>query len=233
MSGSRPANSSDSPRRAREAARAAAPARRHPTGNRARQAARASRARRRRTGWIITLALIVAVTGTILGLHLAAGPSSSGSTASPVAVTGKPAPDGEFTNVAGQQISIASLRGHPTLLWFVATWCPSCQTGAQAMAQNINRFKAAGVNVVTLELYQDLGQSGPSIDKFGSTLAGPDYNTPTWQFGTATAALTRSYDPKAYLDIYYLLDRTGTITYINGSPGATMNELLAHASSLR
>lgn len=202
------------------------------SGRRAREAARV-KARRRRTGWIATLVVLVAVVGTVLGLHFASSSSpSAGAAAVRVAAAGQPAPDGNFTTVAGQDVSVSSLRGHPTLLWFVATWCSSCQTGAKAVAANIDRFKAAGARVVTLELYQNLGQSGPGIDQFGQQLAGPAYNTADWQFGTASQPLTRSYDPKAYLDIYYLLDRNGNVVYVNGSPGSTMSDLLTQVGKL-
>lgn len=200
------------------------------SARRAREAARRASARRRRTGWITAVILLVAVVGTVLGLHLRAGPSSTAAT--PTAAVGHPAPGGQFTTVSGQPVDVASLRGHPTLLWFVATWCSSCQTGVKAVAANIDRFAAAGTRVVTLELADNLGQSGPSIDQFGRQLAGPAYRNPNWQFGTASQALTRSYDPKAYLDIYYLLDRDGNVVYVNGSPGSTMPNLLAEVAKL-
>lgn len=149
-----------------------------------------------------------------------------------MSTVGRPAPEGTFTTVSGRQVSVADLRGRPTVLWFVTTWCPSCQTGAKAVAANLDKFKQAGVRVVTVELYKNLGQSGPSIDQFGQTLAGTAYNTADWQFGTASDAMTRSYDPKAYLDVYYLLDRGGNITYVNGSPASTMSDLLTQARKL-
>lgn len=197
---------------------------------RSREAALAASARRRRSGWVVGLILLVALAGTVVGLHLHA--RSSGGTSGPVAAVGGLAPDGNFTPVSGPDRTIAGLRGRPTLIWFVATWCSSCQTGTQAMAANINRFKAAGVDVEELELYQNLGQSGPGIQQFGRANAGQEYNSPNWQFGTASSLLTRRYDPKAYLDIYYLIDRNGKIVYVNGSPGATMPALLAQVGKL-
>jgi thiol-disulfide isomerase/thioredoxin len=198
-------------------------------------------ARQRRWGWIAAVAVVAVIAGVVLGLHAASRPASSGSasgsgggapgsTAAPQA--GRQAPDGTFTTLAGQAVRVASLRGKPTLLWFVSTWCSSCQAGTQTMAQNLARLKAAGVRVEEVELYQDLGQTGPPMGQFAKTLAGAAYGSPGWTFGVSSASLTRTYDPQAYLDIYYLLNARGQVTYVNSSPGSTMPQLLAAAGKL-
>lgn len=124
------------------------------------------------------------------------------------------------------------MKGHPALVWFVSTWCSSCQAGTQAMAQNVARLQADGVRVDEVELYQDLGQPGPSITAFARNFAGAESANPDWIFGTSSASLTRTYDPQSYLDIYYLLDAQGQIVYVNGSPGSTMPQLLAAVGRL-
>lgn len=198
-------------------------------------------ARRRRWGWIATVAVVAVIAGVVLGLHAASRPASSGSASGSGGGTsgstalppvGGQAPDGTFTTLSGQAVRVASLRGKPTLLWFVSTWCSSCQAGTQAMAQDLGRLKAAGVRVEEVELYQDLGQSGPPMGQFAKTLAGAAYGSPGWTFGVSSAALTRAYDPQSYLDIYYLLNARGQVSYVNSSPGSTMPQLLAAAGKL-
>jgi thiol-disulfide isomerase/thioredoxin len=129
-------------------------------------------------------------------------------------------------------MSVASLRGQPTLLWFVATWCPSCQAGTPAIAQHFAQLRAAKVRVVEVELYQNLGQPGPTITDFGRKLAGTEYGNPDWTFATSSADLTRAYDPDGSTDVYYLLDADGRIAYVNGAPASTLPDLLAHAVTL-
>jgi len=198
----------------------------------ARQAAATATRRRRRWGFGSAGAVILLV-AVILGLHFANGSSGSASSASVAApAAGSPAPNGTFATLAGQTTDIASLRGEPTLLWFVSTWCSSCQAGTQSMAQNLEALRSDGVHVTEVELYQDLGQSGPSIGSFAKALAGTEYGNPDWTFGVSSAALTRRYDPQSYLDIYYLLNAKGRVTYVNSSPGSTMPQLLAAAKSL-
>lgn len=196
------------------------------------------RARRRQVPKyrVAAILVVLAIAATVLGLH----PSSSTSTpSSPNAsrmgtaqAVGLFAPTGTFTTTSGQEVSVASLRGRSTLLWFVATWCSSCQAGTQTLAQNVSRLKTDGVRVVEIELYRDLGQSGPSISTFGRQFAGKEFTNPDWTFATSSSALTRNYDPHSYLDIYYLLSRQGRIVYVNGSPSSTMPNLLSQAAKL-
>jgi thiol-disulfide isomerase/thioredoxin len=192
--------------------------------------------RPRRRGWAVAAAAVVVIVGVVLAVHAASRPgSASGSGASGTAAlpaVGQQAPGGTFTTVSGKTVSVTSMRGKPTLLWFVSTWCSSCEAGTATMAQNVSKLAADGVRVVEVELYQDLGQSGPSITDFGKTLAGANYASPDWTWGISSAALTRTYDPANYLDVYYLLNAEGTITYVNGSPAATMPQLLSQARNL-
>jgi thiol-disulfide isomerase/thioredoxin len=193
---------------------------------RGREAARRARSRRlRRLGFAAAGAVLVAIVALV-------AIASSGKTSSSPSV-GAVAPAGSFTTSAGGSGTIASLRGRATLVWFVATWCSSCQTGTQAMAAQIPTFAAQRVRVVELELANDLGQSGPSITAFGQQLAGAAYDNPDWTFGVASAGLTATYDPAGYLDIYYLLDSSGHVTYVNSSPGATMGSLLGQVAKLK
>jgi thiol-disulfide isomerase/thioredoxin len=148
------------------------------------------------------------------------------------AAVGARAPNGTFTTSTGTTRTISSLSRRPTLLWFVSTWCSSCQAGTQTMASQIQVLARLHVRVVELELADDLGQPGPSITAFARQLAGPAATNPDWSFGVASAALTNTYDPASYLDIYYLLDSTGHISYVNSSPAATMSQLIGHAEQI-
>jgi thiol-disulfide isomerase/thioredoxin len=178
----------------------------------------------------------VALVGLVVGLSVAnissGSSSTSGSSSAAYLPIGTLAPNATFTTVVGTTESMAALRGKPTLLWLVTTWCSSCQAGTQAMAKNVATLAADGVRVVEVENYQDLGQSGPSMSTFGKALAGSAFHDPDWTFGEASGSLTHTYNPKAYLDIYYLINADGRITYVNSSPGSTMTQLLAAAKAL-
>jgi thiol-disulfide isomerase/thioredoxin len=141
------------------------------------------------------------------------------------------APDGSFTTTtAGATGTVAALRGRPTLLWFVTTWCSSCRAGTQAMSAQIPTLAAHDVRVLELELSGDLGQRGPAISDFARRLAGARDHNPDWTFGTASPTLAHTYGPDGYLDFYHLINAGGHITYANSSPAAPMGQLLAAAA---
>ena len=182
---------------------------------------------------VISAATVLALVGVVLGLHFATSSSGSDGASSRAFVpVGSAAPNGTFTTLSGRTEQVASLRGQPTLIWFVTTWCSSCQYGTHVMATDIAKLAAKGVRVEEVELYQDMGQNGTPIGAFAKSLAGAQYDNPDWSFGISSASLTRTYDPKSYLDIYYLLNAKGKITYVNSSPGSTMAQLLQAAGKL-
>ncbi len=175
------------------------------------------------------VALVIALHVTSTSSSSANGSSGTSAASLPVGTT---APNGAITTLAGTSETVTGLRGKPTLIWFVTTWCSSCQAGTQAMAHNVATLAADGVRVVEVENYADLGQSGPPMSTFAKALAGSAFSNPDWTFGEASSTLTHTYNPKAYLDLYYLLNAKGKITYVNSSPGSTMPQLLGAAKAL-
>ncbi len=193
------------------------------------------RRRARRLWWAGAGAAVVAMAAVVVVIAVTAGgrnPTAGGTSTvgGAVPAAGSAAPGGSFTTVSGRTETIASLRGHKSLLWFVATWCPSCQAGTQAMAGQAARLRAAGIEVVEVEDYADLGQPGPAMAGFARQFAGAAYHDPGWTFGTASRALTRAYNPQG--DVYFLLDSAGRVAYVNSAPASTMSQLLAHAGGL-
>ncbi len=204
----------------------------------ARRRAEAQRRKRNRLLLGGSAAVVVALIASVIALHLvndrsgAASTSGSSATSGASLPVGTTAPNGTFATLVGSTETVAGLRGEPTLIWFVTTWCSSCQAGTQAMAQNVATLASYGVRVVEIENHADLGQSGPSMGTFAKTLAGGAFTNSDWTFGEASSALTHTYNPKAYLDIYYLISAEGKITYVNSSPASTMPQLLDAAKAL-
>lgn len=182
-------------------------------------------------GAVLALALIAfAVYGLLIPKRSADSASSSANAQTPAEIrVGSPAPDLTFTAVDGIKHRLSEFRGRPVMLWLFATWCPTCQAGTAAVAQNLDQLKQAGVQIIQLELYNNLGYQGPSVEEFARHYAGSAYPSPDWLWGEASQEGSYAYDPKGYPDIYFLIDRDGLVRAINGAPSATMDQITSFA----
>ncbi len=128
---------------------------------------------------------------------------------------GELAPNIPIKLTNGTNITLDSLRGRPVVLWFITTWCPSCQESESILADNgyLKQLYSKGALLVTVELYNDLGNNGPPISNFASQYGGNLVQNKNWLlYGTSSLNATYSYDPKEYLEIYYVINSNGIIT---------------------
>lgn len=131
--------------------------------------------------------------------------------------TGNYAPEVQITLTNGTSTTLSKFYGQVTLLWFVTTWCPSCQQGEQMLnRQYYSELHSKGVDILVVELYNDLGQAGPSISQFANQYGGGTGKA-GWFYGTSTQSATYTYDPSANLEVYYIISSTGVIL-TSGSP---------------
>jgi len=203
-------------------------------------------ARRSRRWTVVAGALVVALgiatfalvgtrgAGTSLQSSRAARPAAT----KPPSAPPTPAPNGAFTTASGATATIASLRGTPTMVWFVAGGCASCAASIPAVAAHFDQLRAAGVRVLTLGLYGDFAAGDKGVTQllgFGKSAAGFARETithPGWEWGMASESLSLAYDPAGIPDLYVLIGPTGGIRYRNSVPDSTMSELLAEAKRL-
>ena len=169
--------------------------------------------------------------------HQAASASGSTSTSA------IPAPNGSFTTPAGTTATIASLRGTPTMVWFVAGGCASCAASIPAVAAHFDQLRATGLRVLTLGLYGDFAPGKKGVGElltFGQDALsfGPDAASnksatrPGWEWGMASKSLSLAYDPAGIPDQYVLIGPRGHIRYRSSVPDSTMGALLAAAKQL-
>jgi thiol-disulfide isomerase/thioredoxin len=155
-----------------------------------------------------------------IAAFLFAGALVSPALAAQSPAVGQPAPAFTYQLLDGRRLSQRALRGHPYILWTVASWCPSCQTGSEVVASHIDFLRAHGVRVVEMQVANDLGQPGPGLQKFQKAV-GAKGDAPNWYWGVLTQAQTEALVPKGAMDVYYLVDARGKIVAVNGSPAAT------------
>ncbi len=182
-----------------------------------------SRPRRAGKAARIAAVAVVAGLGAALGVRAATGgapvPVARSAAGHPAAAV----PGGTLTLLDHRRVSLASPRGRPVLVWFVAGGIP-------AVASHLVAFTKAGTRVVVLGMYGAFGQDRTGIAalaSFGKATAGTAFASPAWTWGVASEALTAAFDPSGTQDAYFLLDAAGHVTYQNSVPVSTMGALLA------
>lgn len=104
---------------------------------------------------VISLAIAIAiVVGLLLFVALRAHNSYPVVKVTGTATVGHPAPDFAVTDLAGHQFSLSSLRGHPVILAFGASWCGPCFEEYPLLVRA--EAKYAGRLVVVSVMYEDL-----------------------------------------------------------------------------
>lgn len=172
--------------------------------------------------WIGILAIIAVIIVAYILI------SSSFGSSSPKIGTqvGNLAPDIKLFFTNGQVANLSNFRGQNVLLWFVATWCSSCQIGAQILlSQYYEYLHQKGYVIIVVDLYDNLGQPGPSIEQFAQQYGG-GLGKPGWYYATSTLDATLTYDPKGYLDIFYIINKSGIITYVGYNLPATLPNII-------
>ncbi len=177
---------------------------------------------------IIAIAVIVAI--AVLYEYFASSSSNKVQTALPS--IGEKAPNESFILLNGTTENINNYKGRTILLWLMTTWCSSCAQSTAVIANNMTFFKNHNVTVFEIENYEDLEQSGLAIGPFINDYAHNSTGAKEINGGLSSKGLTFTYNPKGYLDIYYLIAPNGTIYYINGSPVVTINDLKDEIKSL-
>ncbi len=89
----------------------------------------------------LKIGLLVLLAG-VGALWLSPGPGQGG------ALVGEPAPPMVLPDLAGRQVSLASLRGKAVALNFWATWCPPCKEELPAFAEAWRASRGRCVEIV-------------------------------------------------------------------------------------
>lgn len=85
----------------------------------------------------------------------ASSPSSSASTDLDAFGVGKPAPPLSVPRLGGGIVDLASLRGKPVWVNFMATWCPPCRDQLPVMNGFAARYASSGLVVLVIDVRED------------------------------------------------------------------------------
>jgi cytochrome c biogenesis protein CcmG/thiol:disulfide interchange protein DsbE len=126
-------------------------------------------ARSKRTGLIVTFAVLLALLGLLAwGLKkVQAGPVSSGM-----------APDFSLTSFDGRTLKLSELRGQVVIINFWASWCPPCREEAAYLEQTWRKYEGKGVVFIGVDWVDMEKEALAYIDEFDLTyFNGPDIGT--------------------------------------------------------
>jgi len=76
-------------------------------------------------------------------------------------------PDFNLKTLDGKQVSLESFKGKPVVLWFMATWCPSCVGQAGAIKQVSSEY-GNKLNVLVIDLWAAQNIGGQSTQGFNA-----------------------------------------------------------------
>lgn len=126
-------------------------------------------AKNRRTGLIVTFAVILALLGLLAwGLRkVQAGPVESGM-----------APDFTLTSFDGRAVTLSELRGQVVIINFWASWCPPCREEAAYLEQTWRKYEGKGVIFIGVDWVDTEKEALAYMDEFDLTyFNGPDIGT--------------------------------------------------------
>jgi thiol-disulfide isomerase/thioredoxin len=192
---------------------------------------------------LLSLGVLVLLVAAGVGAYTLYRPRSADTTVGPgttaLATTtgisaGDKAPDIPVYLINGTSTALSKFQGHTVLIWIVATWCPSCQETAPIIASHYySQLRSEGVTLLTVEDYNDLGYSGPTMTQFANQYAGGGTSHPGWLFADTSQNATLTYNPQANLDMYYLVGPSGTIVAGGANMEPNLQSLIAMAGNLR
>jgi thiol-disulfide isomerase/thioredoxin len=82
---------------------------------------------------------------------------------------GRPAPPLSVTDLAGQPIDLAALRGRVVLVDFWATWCGPCITELPALQELVETLQGEPVTLLALSTDEEVGVVAPFVEARGFT----------------------------------------------------------------
>jgi thiol-disulfide isomerase/thioredoxin len=130
-------------------------------------------------------------------------------------------PDFNLKTIDGKQVSLGSFKGKPLVLWFMATWCPSCVGQAGAIKQISSEY-GNKINVLVIDLWsaQNIGQSAQGLNAESSNDLQAfitKNGSPQWNAALDTDRATIKYGI-TQVDSTIVVDGNGNIVFTNLGP---------------
>ena len=84
----------------------------------------------------------------------------------PPTLTMQPAPPLSSTPLSGGNIELSSLRGHPVVVNFWASWCGPCRAEQAELNSLVSRYAARGVRFLGVDIRDDAANAKAYVQEF-------------------------------------------------------------------
>jgi peroxiredoxin len=134
---------------------------------------------------------------------------------------GEIAPDFTVPTLEGDAFQLSEQGDRPTIIFFMAYWCPTCIPEARALAQLKEEYGDT-LSIIALDI--DPSSTPEALTNFKHVSGSGAF---TWAFD-AGQEVTRSYEVRS-LDTTVIVDEEGRVVYRDGfvTPYETLKEALA------
>jgi peroxiredoxin len=123
----------------------------------------------KRDATVIAVVVLVIAVMLIAGKRLSRPPTPGASiSGSNAALKGKLAPDFQLTDLDGNNLRLADLRGKAVLLNFWATWCPPCKIEMPWFVDLQKQYGPQGLQIVGVAM--DEGNAHDAVAKFAKEM---------------------------------------------------------------
>jgi thiol-disulfide isomerase/thioredoxin len=123
--------------------------------------------------------------------------------------------------IGGNQVSLESFKGNPLVLWFMATWCPTCVGQAEPVKQISSEY-GNKINVLVIDLWatQNIGKSfqgfnAETMNDLQAFIA--KYGSPQWNAALHDDGAAIKYGITR-VDSTVILDSNGKPVFTNLGP---------------
>ncbi len=163
----------------------------------------------RRRGWLPISGRALFFAGLVVVVLLAGGfiwllfqPSNDTTPAGGIGV-GQTAPDFTLRDVNGKQVALSSLRGHPVIINFWASYCQPCQDEMPLLNSFYQQHQADGLVILGINEGEPMEMIKDYAQRY--KIAYQVLSDPTYQFNADT-----SYNPVP-LPRSYFIDKQGVV----------------------
>ncbi len=107
----------------------------------------------------------------------------------------------DMTTFDGDTIKAESLKDRPVLVYFWASWCPTCVSEMPRLKGTYAKYKSKGFEILSLSFREDSAKSRAFFKSWGFNFPG----------GPIDSAYSENFPKLKGTPTWFLIDRTGVI----------------------